>query len=190
MLALWVFVEIVIFSAGALGQELVGLSEISKYRVEGATYLGCFDERCQTEGTYLGFKNSTYLTPTSCVVLCTHAGFVFASIHGSVCTCSRHFNCSHLSALANNMCGRPCSGNTAVFCGGISKIAVYKVKLQLNTSPYCQGAPITRAPENHYKANECVYYIAAAAATCVSLVIVVTFFVCIRCSSDTQSVDV
>ena len=72
----------------------------------------------------------TYLptnTPASCTAQCAAQGFSFAGIeYGDECYCGTGFQGNTVPPAANpSECNMPCTGNSAINCGGAWRMQIY-----------------------------------------------------------------
>ncbi|XP_071494552.1 uncharacterized protein [Diadema antillarum] len=147
--------------------------------VEGATYHGCFETYCQTEETIANLSgyNSNESIYTNCVNSCSDKDLVYIAVRGNECNCSRTFSCSMQSTLDDSKCGRPCTSNIFMFCGGGSAISVYKVNME-ECSGSCEGRNDTN--DGGGFPSSLIHYVAVSVAGG-SLIFAVSG--CIMCAS-------
>ncbi|XP_071498711.1 uncharacterized protein [Diadema antillarum] len=98
---------------------------VSKWQVDGFTYLGCFKPSCRLKKD--SFDNSN-MTTTYCTTECANRSFIYAGLsNGTRCECSNS-NCTGPAGRdCEKWCGIPCGGNRDQQCGGQTHIQVYKV---------------------------------------------------------------
>ncbi|KAF8464887.1 WSC domain-containing protein [Kalaharituber pfeilii] len=94
------------------------------------TYVGCYPEPPSPQPRLLAgyaFANATSMTPRVCVDECSARGYAFAGLeYASECYCGDKMTGENPVAVGDEECAMICAGDKGMFCGGPSRVEVYK----------------------------------------------------------------
>jgi len=95
-----------------------------------ASIVGCYDESDDKSIYVEGSNLAEALTQEKCLAGCIKDGFSFAAISGgNNCACVKSID--KLVKSSNENCNKPCPGDNAQFCGGVSKHLFVKLGVQM-----------------------------------------------------------